>query len=92
MSPVPNRLLVLPDVTTRIAVRSPVAFARIRGQLPIRASRNHVRQYSVTLVDVLTQRIGVAEPFVTGRTRVVMKTDVLGDAGRALELCIAVGA
>jgi hypothetical protein len=47
---------------------------------------------SVTLVDVVTQRIGVVELFVTRCTRVVMKTDVLGDAGCALEPCIAVGA
>ena len=47
---------------------------------------------SVTLVNVVTQRIGVVELFVTRCTHVVMKTDVLGDAGRALELCIAVGA
>ena len=47
---------------------------------------------SVTLVDVVAQRIGVIELFVTRCTRVVMKTDVLGDAGCALELCIAVGA
>jgi len=47
---------------------------------------------SVTLVDVVTQRVGVVELFVTRCTRVVMKTDVLGDAGCAPELCIAVGA
>ena len=46
----------------------------------------------VTLMDVVAQRIGVVELFVTRCTRIVMKTDVLGDAGRALELCIAVGA
>ena len=47
---------------------------------------------SVTLVDVVTQRIGVVELFVTRCTRVVMETDVLSDAGCALEPCIAVGA
>ena len=46
----------------------------------------------MTLVDVVTQRIGVVELFVTRCTRVVMKTDVLGDASCALEPCIAVGA
>ena len=83
-------LLVLLDVTARIAVRSPVAFARIRGQLSIQMFTKLRPAVSVTLVDVVTQRIGVVELFVTRCTRVVMKTDVLGDAGCALELCIAV--
>ena len=47
---------------------------------------------SVTLVDVIAQGIGVAELLVTRCTRVVMEADVLAHAGRALELCIAVGA
>jgi hypothetical protein len=46
----------------------------------------------MTLVDVIMQRISVVELFITRCTRVVMKTDVLSDAGCALELCIAVGA
>jgi hypothetical protein len=46
----------------------------------------------VALVDVLAQRISVVELLVTRRTRVVVKADVLAHAGRALELCIAVGA
>ena len=46
----------------------------------------------MTPVDVVAQGIGVVELFVTRCTRVVMETDVLAHAGRALELCIAVGA
>ena len=70
----------------------PVAFAWIRGQLPIQMFTKLRPAVSVTLVDVVTQRIGVVELFVTRCTRVVMEADVLAHAGRALKLCIAMGA
>jgi hypothetical protein len=38
------------------------------------------------------QRVSLVKLFVTRCTRVVMEADVLAHAGRALELCIAVGA
>ena len=47
---------------------------------------------SVGLVDVGAKRVGFVERFVTLSTRVVVERDVLGDAGGALELCIAGGA
>lgn len=50
------------------------------------------RQESVRCVDVVTQRIGVVELFVTDRTCVVMERQVLGQCGNCLELCVAVGA
>ena len=46
----------------------------------------------MVLVDVVAQRIGVVEFLVALGTRVVVKRDVLGHAGSALELCIATGA
>ena len=46
----------------------------------------------VVLVDVVSKCVGLLELFVTLRTRVVVERDVLGDAGGALELCIAGGA
>jgi uncharacterized membrane protein YkgB len=41
---------------------------------------------------MVAQRIGVLELLVTLGTRVVVKRDVLGYAGSALELCVATGA
>ena len=64
----------------------------MREQLPIQVFTKLRPAVSVTLVDVVTQRVGVVELFVARCTRIVMETDVLGDAGCALELCIAVGA
>ena len=64
----------------------------MRGQRPIQMVTKVRPGVSVTPVDVVTQRTGVVELFVTRCTRVVMETDVLGDAGCALEPCIAVGA
>ena len=46
----------------------------------------------MVLVDVVAQRIGVVEALVAPGTRAVMKRDVLGHAGCALDLCIATGA
>ena len=51
----------------------------MRGQRPIQMVTKVRPGVSVTPVDVVTQRIGVVELFVTRCTRVVMKTDVLGD-------------
>ncbi len=47
---------------------------------------------SVVLVDVGAKRVHLVELLVTFCTRVMMERDVLGDAGGALELCIAGGA
>ena len=44
------------------------------------------------LVDVVAQRVSLLELLVALGTRVVVKRDVLGHAGSALELCIAAGA